>query len=164
MRPRDCCRLREPARSPQGVDFFFGNRAHAQKFVDFLQSVVPVRFRQDKQLVSHNTHSNTYNYKYTYSVEIVPVCRVRLGTLLEGPGAVGKPGAERRSAPQDDLICFPSKLATAMGSTSAVTLCARVTNVLSFIDPVSLRIFTLDVRPPATLPLPCQSVSARPGG
>lgn len=61
----------------QGVDFFFSNRAHAQKFVDFLQSVIPVRFRQDKQLVSHNIHTSSYNYKYTYSVEIVPICRVR---------------------------------------------------------------------------------------
>lgn len=35
------------------------------------------RFRNDKQLVSHDTHSNTYNYKYTFSVEIVPMCKVR---------------------------------------------------------------------------------------
>ena len=41
-----------------------------------LQSVVPCRFRSDKQLVSHDTHSNTYNYKYTFSVEIAPVCKV----------------------------------------------------------------------------------------
>ncbi len=36
----------------QGVDFFFSNRAHAVKFIDFLQSVVPIRYRHDKQLVS----------------------------------------------------------------------------------------------------------------
>eukprot|EP00967_Tisochrysis_lutea_P066184 scaffold86193_cov24-Tisochrysis_lutea.AAC.2 len=40
-----------------------------------LQSVVPCRFRADKQLVSHDTHNNTYNYKYTFSVEIAPVCK-----------------------------------------------------------------------------------------
>ena len=62
----------------QGVDFFFSNRAHATKFVDFLSNVVPVRYRNDKQLVSHNTHTSTYNYKYTYSVEIAPICRVYL--------------------------------------------------------------------------------------
>jgi len=45
--------------------------------VDFLQSVIPIRFRQDKQLVSHNIHTSSYNYKFTYSVEIVPICRVR---------------------------------------------------------------------------------------
>lgn len=69
----------------EGVDFFFGNRAHALKFVDFLQSVVPIRFRHDKQLVSHDIHTSTYNYKYTFSVEIAPVCK-------------------------DDLICLPHKV------------------------------------------------------
>ena len=45
--------------------------------MDFLQSVVPIRFRSDKQLVSHDTHTTVYNYKYTFSVEIVPICKVR---------------------------------------------------------------------------------------
>ena len=61
----------------QGVDFFFSNRSHALKVVDFVQSVVPANCRDDKQLVSHNEHTATYNYKYTFSVEIVPICRVR---------------------------------------------------------------------------------------
>ena len=65
------------ASCPQGVDFFFNNRAHALKFISFVQSVVPAKYRADKQLVSHNEHSATYNYKYTFSVEIVPICRVR---------------------------------------------------------------------------------------
>jgi nonsense-mediated mRNA decay protein 3 len=37
---------------------------------------VPARFRHDKQLVSHDTHTSQYNYKYTFSVEIAPVCKV----------------------------------------------------------------------------------------
>ena len=61
----------------QGVDFFFNSKAHALKFVDFLSSVVPLRFRNDKQLVSHKEHTSTYNYKYTFSTEIVPICKVR---------------------------------------------------------------------------------------
>lgn len=28
--------------------------------------------------MSHDTHTNNYNYKYTFSVEIVPMCKVRL--------------------------------------------------------------------------------------
>ena len=60
----------------EGVDFFFAHRGHALKFVDFLQSCVPARFRHDKQLVSHDTHTAVYNYKYTFSVEIAPVCKV----------------------------------------------------------------------------------------
>lgn len=60
----------------QGVDFFFSKRSHAQRFLDFLQGVVPLRYRTDKQLVSHNEQNATYNYKYTFSVEIVPICKV----------------------------------------------------------------------------------------
>ena len=60
-----------------GLDFFFASRAQCSKFVDFVQSAVPARHRSDKQLVSHNTHTSTYNYKYTFSVEIAPICRVR---------------------------------------------------------------------------------------
>ena len=67
----------------QGVDFFFSNRAHALKFINFVQNVVPMRYRSDKQLVSHNEHSSTYNYKYTFSVEIVPICRVSSNTLWQ---------------------------------------------------------------------------------
>ena len=34
----------------EGVDFYFASRAHAIKFVDFLQALVPIRYRHDKQL------------------------------------------------------------------------------------------------------------------
>ena len=69
-----------------GLDFHFASRAGASKFVDFVQSSVPARHRADKQLVSHNTHTSTYNYKYTFSLEIAPVCRVSGG---EGGGGGG---------------------------------------------------------------------------
>ena len=29
----------------QGVDFYFANRSHAVKFIDFLQTTVPIRYR-----------------------------------------------------------------------------------------------------------------------
>ena len=44
-----------------GLDFYFASRAQCSKFVDFVQSAVPARHRSDKQLVSHNTHTSTYN-------------------------------------------------------------------------------------------------------
>lgn len=47
------------------------------------QGVVPARFRSDKQLVSHDIHTSTYNYKYTFSVEIAPVCKVRSTHAME---------------------------------------------------------------------------------
>ncbi|KAK2975212.1 hypothetical protein RJ640_003007 [Escallonia rubra] len=59
----------------EGIDFFFANRSHAIKFVEFVGKVAPVKSRHDKQLVSHDSKSNSYNYKYTFSVEICQICR-----------------------------------------------------------------------------------------
>lgn len=98
----------------EGVDFFFGNRSHALKFVDFLNNVVPVKSRNDKQLVSHDTKSNSYNYKFTFSVEICPICK-------------------------DDLICLPQKVASGLGNIGPLVLCTRVSNSLTLLDPLSLR-------------------------
>ncbi|KAI3995369.1 hypothetical protein MKX01_032498 [Papaver californicum] len=47
-----------------GIDFFFGNRSHDLKFVDFVG-----------KLVSHDEKSSIYNYKYKFSVVICPNCR-----------------------------------------------------------------------------------------
>ncbi|KAK9846267.1 hypothetical protein WJX81_000414 [Elliptochloris bilobata] len=105
----------------EGVDFFFSNRSHALKFVDFVQSVVPANCRDDKQLVSHNEHTATYNYKYTFSVEIVPICR-------------------------DDLVCVPQKAAAALGGFGPLALCTRVSNTLTLTDPATLRSVQMDER------------------
>ncbi|PHT30318.1 hypothetical protein CQW23_30108 [Capsicum baccatum] len=84
----------------QGIDFFFGHRSHALKFVDFVSRVVLVRTRNDKQLVSHDHKSNTVSYKYTFSVEISPVCR-------------------------EDLICLPPKVAASLGNIGPLLICTK---------------------------------------
>jgi nonsense-mediated mRNA decay protein 3 len=98
----------------QGIDFFFGNRSHAVKFVEFLGKVVPVKSRSDKQLVSQDSKSMTYNYKYTFSVEICSVCR-------------------------EDLICLPPRVATNMGNLGPIVLCTKVSNNIALMDPFTLR-------------------------
>ncbi|KAL4447194.1 hypothetical protein ABPG77_007227 [Micractinium sp. CCAP 211/92] len=98
----------------EGVDFYFANRAHAVKFIDFLQTVVPIRYRHDKQLVSHDVHTSNYNYKYTFSVEIAPLCK-------------------------DDLVCLPAKQAAALGNIGPLVLVTRVTNAITLTDPLTLR-------------------------
>jgi nonsense-mediated mRNA decay protein 3 len=50
-----------------------------------------VRSKSSEQLLSSDTHSNTANYKFTYSVEIVPVCK-------------------------DDLVVIPKELAKSSGN------------------------------------------------
>jgi nonsense-mediated mRNA decay protein 3 len=103
----------------EGVDFFFGNRAHAQRFVDFLQGAVPVRYRADKQLVSHDIHTSSYNYKYTFSVEIAPPCR-------------------------DDLVCLPHRTSQALGGLGPLALVTRVGGGITVTDPTTARSVTLD--------------------
>lgn len=102
-----------------GIDFYFANRAHASRFVDFLGSVVPTRHRSDKQLVSHNIHTSTYNYKYTFSVEIAPVCK-------------------------EDAVFLPPKLAAALGNLGPLVLVTRVGGGITLTDPATLRSATLD--------------------
>jgi nonsense-mediated mRNA decay protein 3 len=73
----------------QGMVFFFTNRSHGVKFVEFIDKVAPVRSQNDKQ--SHDPKSNNYNYKYTFLVEICPIC-------------------------PEDLICLPPRLAASLGN------------------------------------------------
>ena len=40
-----------------------------------------IRYKTSQELVTHDSHSNTYTYKYTFSVEIVPVCKVNFASL-----------------------------------------------------------------------------------
>lgn len=103
----------------QGIDFFFGNRSHGVKFVEFLGKVAPIRSRSDKQLVSHDSKSNNYNYKHTFSVEISPVCR-------------------------EDLICLPPKLAVSLGNFGPLVICNKVSNNIALLDPFTLRQSFLD--------------------
>jgi nonsense-mediated mRNA decay protein 3 len=72
------------------------------------------RSKSSEQLLSTDTHTNTANYKFTYSVEIIPICK-------------------------DDLVCIPAKLARQLSNISPLTLCVRVGNTIQLLDPSTLR-------------------------
>ncbi|KAE8678868.1 importin-5-like [Hibiscus syriacus] len=104
----------------QGIDFFFGNKSHALKFVGFLGEVSPTdKSKRSERLVSHDTKNNTYNYKYTFSVEISPICR-------------------------EDLICLPPRVAVSLGNLGPLVICTKVTNNITLLDPFTLRQCFLD--------------------
>ncbi|KAI6108606.1 NMD3 family-domain-containing protein [Pisolithus croceorrhizus] len=92
-----------------GLDFFYSQRSHAIKMVEFLSGVVPVRTKGSEQLLSMDTHSNTANYKFTYSVEIAPICK-------------------------DDLVCIPPKQARTLSNISPLTICTRVGASFQLLD------------------------------
>ncbi|KAJ3273164.1 hypothetical protein HK104_004313 [Borealophlyctis nickersoniae] len=103
-----------------GLDFFYVQRAHAVKMVEFLQAVVPIKMKTSEELISQDIHSGTANYKFTYSIEIIPICK-------------------------DDLVCLTPKLARQLSNTNPLVICSRVSNVLNFIDPNTLKV--VDLRP-----------------
>lgn len=97
-----------------GLDFYYAHESHAQKMVEFLASVVPVQTIRSAQLISRDTHSNTANYKFTHSVQIVPICK-------------------------DDLVCIPAKQARSLSNISPLTICSRVGNTVHLLDPSTLQ-------------------------
>ncbi|KAM6062494.1 60S ribosomal export protein NMD3 [Chlamydotis macqueenii] len=102
-----------------GLDFYYSSKQQAQKMVDFLQCTVPSRSKSSQRLISHDIHSNVYNYKSTFSVEIVPICK-------------------------DNVVCLSPKLAQSLGNMSQICVCIRVTSTIHLIDPTTLQIAEID--------------------
>jgi nonsense-mediated mRNA decay protein 3 len=104
-----------------GLDFFFSQRNHAEKFVDFLTSVAPVRVKKSQELISADVHTSAKSYKFTFSLELIPICK-------------------------DDLVALPIKLAKSIGNISPLTLCYRVGTSINLLDPNTLQ--TADISAP----------------
>ena len=62
--------------SPDGMDFYFSSRSHARTFLDFAESISPTHVKFSRQLVSHDSHSNSFNYKYTFLATIIPLVSI----------------------------------------------------------------------------------------
>lgn len=77
--------------------------------VDFIQSMLPIKCQHSKKLLSHDIHSNIYNYKFTFSIEIVPLSK-------------------------DSLVCLPKKLTQQLAGISPICLVHRVTSTIQLID------------------------------
>ncbi|KAM3967174.1 LOW QUALITY PROTEIN: 60S ribosomal export protein NMD3 [Aphomia sociella] len=88
---------------------FYATESHARKMVDFVQSVLPIKCQHSKKLISHDIHSNIYNYKFTFSIEIVPLSK-------------------------DSIVCLPKKLTHQLGSISPICLVNGVTSTIHLID------------------------------
>jgi len=69
--------------------------------------------KTSEQLISLDVQNASTNYKSTYSVEIIPICK-------------------------DDLVCLPKKLAMYLSNISQLCLCTRVGNSIHLTDPTTL--------------------------
>jgi len=103
---------------PDGLDFCFMNRGHALAFTDYISSALPAKHKESKQLVSHDSKSNTYNYKYTIYVELCPVCK-------------------------DDLVLLDKETASRSGGMGRLLVCTSINTALHLMDPQTCRSWTI---------------------
>ena len=104
---------------PEGVDFYFSNRAQANSFCAFIHEFLPCQTKTSRQLISVDEKSNEAVYKETFRLEIAPVC-------------------------QDDLIILSEDNYKKLGSIGPVLLCYKQINNLKFIDPITFEIINMD--------------------
>jgi nonsense-mediated mRNA decay protein 3 len=97
-----------------GIDFFFSAKNQAMRFVDFVKNVAPVKYFTSERLITHDMKSNIFNYKYSFSIDIPPLCR-------------------------EDLVCLPHKLCRQMGGMGPLVLCSKINAKLYFIDATTLQ-------------------------
>jgi nonsense-mediated mRNA decay protein 3 len=102
-----------------GLDFYFVEKNHAVRFVDFLEATIPCRSRESKRLISADDHSNIYNYKYSHFVEIIPICR-------------------------EDLVVLDRQIAQREGNISDLCLVSKVTSMIHFVDVTSCQVCEID--------------------
>ncbi|GKZ32049.1 ribosome-binding protein [Aspergillus brasiliensis] len=112
---RDTINIKE---AKDGLDFYFAQRNHAEKMVEFLSSVVPTKVKKSQELISMDVHTSSKSYKFTFSIELIPICK-------------------------DDLVALPIKLARSLGNISPLALCYRVGTSVNLLDPNTLQ--TADV-------------------
>lgn len=74
-----------------GLDLYFRAKNQADKVMDFISSMLPVRCKQSKKLVSRDLQSNVSRYEFTAQLEIVPLNRgdliIASRALLHGSSA-----------------------------------------------------------------------------
>ena len=103
----------------EGVDFYFSNKSQGNSFSSFIQSCLPCKTKQSRQLISVDEKSNVAEYKDTILIEIAPVC-------------------------QDDLIILNEEQYKKLGGIGPILLCFKQANTLHFIDPISFEMKELD--------------------
>lgn len=99
----------------EGLDFFYNERKHAVKMVEFLSGIVPTKCKTSEEFISEDSHTGKKSFKFTFFVEIVPICK-------------------------DDLVVLPKKVAKSMGfDTSRLVLCNKIASTIHFLDPATLK-------------------------
>ena len=95
-----------------GMDFYFPDKGKANRFISFLESVVPTKIKTSKKLIGTDDKSNISNFKYTNFIEVCPLCK-------------------------DDLLYLPARTARNLGNITRLVMVKAISNVIHLIDPLS---------------------------
>ena len=112
-------KILEIKETKEGVDFYFSTKTQAQALCDFLHTLLPIKVKQSKQLISADQHNNTYNYKYTFLVEIAPITK-------------------------DDLVLLDKETSKGLGGVSPILLCIKLATKIHFLDPFTFNHYEFD--------------------
>lgn len=104
---------------PEGVDFYFAHKSQALAFSDFVQSMLPAKSKQSKQLISHDQKSNLFNYKYSFMIELAPISH-------------------------DDLIILNKEHCKELGGIGPVLLCYKQSSSIHLVDPKTFQTYEFD--------------------
>ncbi len=68
--------------------------------------------KQSQELISADIHAGTADFKFTYSVELLPICK-------------------------DDLVCLNKSMARSLSNISQLAICTRISNTITLTDPLT---------------------------
>ena len=113
-----CIKIEEEAGN-HGLNFQFKNRSHATRMVDFINDHVICRHVHAKQLISHEEQNSTYHYKYTFNVELAPICR-------------------------DDLVILPKSISKNLGGIGPMVMVYKISKFVHIVDIKTMQTFEID--------------------
>lgn len=97
-----------------GVDFCFASKHAAERFVQLLSSLAPVRTKTSSKTRSEDLSQHTANVQTTYCVDLCPIAKY-------------------------DLVLLPQKMAQRLGCSSRAAVCTQTTGQLRLVNPRSGR-------------------------
>jgi nonsense-mediated mRNA decay protein 3 len=102
-----------------GINFQYDERNKAQELSEFIKDNLSCRTKMTQQLISHNEQNSEYNYKYTYIVELAPVCR-------------------------DDLVMLPKNVQREYGGIGPLVLVYKISKFIHIVDINTMQTYEVD--------------------
>ena len=70
-------------------------------------------------MISHDLRNNSYHYKYTFSLELAPICK-------------------------DDLVILPKALSNKLGGIGPMVLVYKISTFVHIVDVFSMQTYEID--------------------